>query len=311
MNELLFEEKYRPKKVADCILPDNLKSYFQKIVDSGTVPNMTLAGSAGTGKTTVARAICSELGLDCMEINCSEDSGIDVLRNKIRQFASSFSLTGGLKVVILDEADYLNLHSTQPALRGFTQEFSSNCRFILTCNFKNRLIEPLLSRCPVVEFQTSKKILAQLSAQFMKRCRQILDDETIEYHEKTLAELIMKFAPDWRRILNTIQRYSQSGELATAALSENHSASMNQLFEYLEEKEFRKMRTWVSQNSDLDCSSIFKQIYDSLNQRLDPQSIPNIILILAEWEYKSAFMADHELAITACLTEIMANAKFK
>lgn len=308
MNEFLWVEKYRPQTISDCILPDTLKATFQKIVDGGELPNMLLTGTAGLGKTTVAKALCNELNLDWIIINASESGNIDTLRTKIKQFASTVSLQGGYKVVILDEADYLNAQSTQPALRGFIEEFSNNCRFILTCNFKNRIIEPLHSRCGVYEFNTTKKKLALLAAQFMKRATRILEDEGVSYDQMMVADLIMKHAPDWRRILNELQRYSMVGidnsDRTTLA------GSYNDLFQYLKTKDFKKMRSWVAQNVDADATAIFRAIYDQMNEKIKPESIPQLVLILADYSYKNAFVADHELNIVACMTEIIANVEF-
>lgn len=308
--ETLLVEKYRPKKVEDCILPTEMKKTFQEIVDSGEIPNMLLCGTAGCGKTTVAEAICRELDLDFIKVNCSEDSGIDTLRKNIRNFASSVSLAGGTKVVILDEADYLQVNSTQPALRGFIEEFSANCRFILTCNFKNRIIEPLHSRCSVIEFNTSKKVLAKLAGQFLKRLKFILKEESVEANDQILVELIKRYAPDWRRVINEVQRYSKSGELTTESLVSDSSGAMNQLIDILREKEFKKLRGWVATNADLDSSVIFRKVYDSLFTEVKPDSIPTAILILSEYQYKGAFSADREINIMACLTELMRELKW-
>ena len=308
MTDFLWVEKYRPQTISDCILPDTLKQTFQKIVEGSELPNMLFTGTAGLGKTTVAKALCNELGLDWIIINASESGNIDTLRTKIKQFASTVSLQGGYKVVILDEADYLNAQSTQPALRGFIEEFANNCRFILTCNFKNRIIEPLHSRCGVYEFNTTKKELAQLAAQFMKRATRILEEEGISYDQKMVADLIMKHAPDWRRILNELQRYSMVG--INSDNSGSLSGSYSDLFEYLKNKEFKKMRSWVAQNVDADATAIFRAIYDQMNEKIKPESIPQLVLILADYSYKNAFVADHELNIVACMTEIMANVEF-
>jgi len=250
MNDFLWVEKYRPKTIGDSVLPDSLKSTFQKIVDGGEMPNMLFTGTAGLGKTTVAKALCNQLNLDWIIINASESGNIDTLRTKIKQFASTVSLQGGYKVVILDEADYLNAQSTQPALRGFIEEFANNCRFILTCNFKNRIIEPLHSRCGVYEFNTTKKELAGLAAQFMKRATFILDEEGVSYEQKAVADLIMKHAPDWRRILNELQRYSMVGNIGTSTSGD--AISYDSLFAHLKSKDFKKMRSWVAQNVDAD-----------------------------------------------------------
>jgi DNA polymerase III delta prime subunit len=306
-DEYLWVEKYRPQTIDDCVLPAELKKTFNEIVQGGQLPNLLLAGSAGLGKTTVARALCNALDLDYMLINGSEESGIDVLRNKIKQFASTVSLSGGYKVVILDEADYLNPQSTMPALRGFIEEFSNNCRFILTCNFKNKIIEPLHSRCSVIEFNTTKKSLASLAGDFMKRLMFILDTEGVKYHEKTLAELIIRYAPDWRRVLNECQRYSTSGEIPTAILVGMSDQSIAELARHLKGKDFKMMRSWVVNNSTLDSAVVFRKLYDSLYDTVAPASIPSAVLILADYSYKSGFMADKELNMVACMTELMGN----
>ena len=311
MENSLWVEKYRPKKIEDCILPESLLDTFKQVVASGDLPNMLLTGTAGLGKTTVAKALCNELNLNWILINGSEEGNIDTLRNKIKQFASTVSLTGGYKVVILDEADYLNAQSFQPALRGFIEEFSSNCRFILTCNFKNRIIEPLHSRCGVYEFNTNKKMLAELSMQFMKRLTWILDQENVTYDKKVLAELIIRFAPDWRRVINECQRYSLSGSIDTGILSLLSNNSVSDLIGFLKAKDFKKMRTWVTNNIDTDASGIFRKIYDTMYDTIQPNSIPRTVLILADYQYKNAFVADHELNVVACLTELMAEVEWK
>jgi DNA polymerase III delta prime subunit len=309
--DFLWVEKYRPRKIQDTILPTKLKDVFKEIVASGKLPNMLFTGTAGLGKTTVARAICEELGYDYIVINGSEEGNIDTLRGKIKRFASSVSLNGELKVVILDEADYLNPQSTQPALRGFIEEFSDNCRFILTCNFKNRIIEPLHSRCGVYEFNTTKKEMAQLCGQFMERLATILSDEGVAYNKDLIAQLIMKHAPDWRRVINECQRYSIGGQLDTAILINSESDNYGVLFKTLKDKDFKKMRSWVVNNIDVDVTAIFRHIYDNMYERVDPSSIPQLVLILADYQYKNAFVADHELNVVACMTEIMANVEFK
>lgn len=309
--QFLWVEKYRPNTIEECILPESLKKTFQKIVDTGDMHNMLLTGSAGLGKTTVARALCSELDLDYLLINASEDGNIDTLRSKIKQFASSVSLNGGVKVVILDEADYLNAQSTQPALRGFIEEFSANCRFILTCNFKNRIIEPLHSRCSVIEFNTTKKQLSELCAEFMKRLQHVLTTEGVDYNNKILAELIMRYAPDWRRVINECQRYSSSGEITSDILVGLSDQNIAALVGYLKTKDFKNMRAWVTNNTDIDSSVIFRRIYDTLYEFAEPHSIPAVILVLADYQYKAAFVADKELNTVACLTEIMASSEWK
>jgi DNA polymerase III delta prime subunit len=310
-DQFLWVEQYRPKTIEDCILPKNLKDTFNQIVKSGELPNLMLAGTAGLGKTTVARALCEQLGIDYIIINGSEEGNIDTLRTKIRQFASTVSLQGGYKCVILDEADYLNPQSTQPALRGFIEEFADNCRFILTCNFKNRIIEPLHSRCGVIDFKFDKKMLASLCGQFLNRLKDILSKQDVTYDEPVLAELIMKHAPDWRRVLNEAQRYSISGSIDAGILVTLNDKSIKELMTALKAKNFKGMREWVVNNIDTEPHAIFRKIYDNLNEHLQPQSIPQVILILADYQYKNAFVADHELNVVACMTEVMANSEWK
>lgn len=311
-NEFLWVEKYRPQKLDDCILPEGLLKTFKSIVESGEMQNMLLTGTAGLGKTTVARAMCNMLDLDYMIINGSEESGIDVLRTKIRQFASSVSLQSrGPKVIILDEADYLNPSSTQPALRGFIEEFSNNCRFILTCNFKNRVIDPLHSRCAVIEFNTSKKQMASLANAFLKRLEFILKSEGIQYEQSVVAELILKFAPDWRRVINECQRYSVSGQIDTGILTNSSQASMVILTKGLKEKNLKAIRSWVVNNIDVESAAIFRMIYDNISDYALLECIPEIIVILAEYQYKDAFVADKEINLTACLLEVAACTQWK
>ncbi|MDB4349990.1 AAA family ATPase [bacterium] len=307
-NDFLWVEKYRPKTIAETILQDSLKATFQKIADTGEMPNMLFTGTAGTGKTTVAKALCNQMNLDYIMINGSEDGNIDTLRGKIKQFASTISLQGGVKVVILDEADYLNPQSTQPALRGFIEEFSNNCRFVLTCNFKNRIIEPLHSRCGVYEFNTTKKDMAVLMQQMFERSCNILDQEEVEYDKKDLLPIVSKFAPDWRRVLNELQRRAVLGDMAGNGSSS--IGAIDDLFVHLKQKDFKKMRSWVVNNIDIDASAIFRGVYDKMAEKVEPQSIPQLVLILADYQYKHAFVADHELNVVACLTEVMANVKF-
>ena len=306
MNEFLWVEKYRPQIIADVVMPSHIKATFEDIVSGGELHNMLLTGTAGLGKTTVAKALCNELDLDFLLINGSEEGNIDTLRNKIKQFASTVSLQGGFKVVILDEADYLNPQSTQPALRGFIEEFSGNCRFILTCNFKNRIIEPLHSRCSVIEFNMAKKDMPPLLSEFMKRVEYILGQEKITYDKQVIADLIMKHMPDWRRVLNELQRYSTSGNIDTGILVSITETSINDLMLHIKHKDFKRMRQWVADNMDTEPASIFRKIYDSMYEYINPKSIPQLVLILADYQYKNAFVADHELNLVACLTEIMA-----
>ncbi len=313
MNEFLWVEKYRPQLIQDCILPDSIKKTFEDIVNGGELHNMLLTGTAGTGKTTIAKALCYELGLDYLMINGSEESGIDTLRTKIKQFASSVSLSGGYKVVILDEADYLNPQSTQPALRAFMEEFSSNCRFILTCNFKNRIIEPLHSRCAVVEFNIPKKDMPELCMEFLDRCCYILNTEgPITYEKEVIAELILKHQPDWRRVINELQRHSTSGKIDSSILIHQIAeTAITDLITYLKTKNFKAMRQWVADNMDAEPASIFRKLYDAMNDKVQPKSIPQFVLILADYQYKNAFVADHELNMVACLTEAMTQVQFK
>ncbi len=311
MQEHLWVEKYRPTTIEECILPSQLKKDFEQILKQKELQNMLLTGTAGTGKTTVAKAMCKELNLDYIIINGSEESGIDTLRNKIKQFASSVSLEGGYKVVILDEADYLNPQSTQPALRGFIEEFSANCRFILTCNFKNRIIEPLHSRCSVIEFGIPKGQKQAIAAGMMERLEHILTTENVSYEQPVLAELIMKYFPDFRRTINELQRYGVSGNIDSGILVNVNDVSVGNLMNHLKVKDFRKMRQWVADNIDIEPAAMFRKIYDSSTEYVNPQSIPQLILILADYQYKDSFVADHELNMVACLTEIMAGVEFK
>jgi len=308
----IWVEKYRPQRVADCILPKSIKKTFQDIVASGEMPNLLLAGGAGCGKTTVAKALCREMGLDILFVNASEDSGIDTIRTKIRQYASSVSLTGGVKVVILDEADYQNPNSAQPALRSMIEEFHSNCRFIFTCNFKNRIIEPLHSRCTVIEFQIPNSEKPVLATELLERCSLILNEQGVVFEEKVVAQLINRFFPDFRRIINELQRYSVSGSIDNGILANVGEVSLKKLIAALKDKNFTDMRGWVASNIDNDPVQIFRAIYDSAYDVLVKGSIPQqLILILAEYQYKAAFVADQEINTVAALTEIMLECEFK
>jgi len=310
MNEhFLFVEKYRPRKIEDCILPKEQKEYFQQLVAKGEIQNMLLCGTAGTGKTTVARALCEELNTDYLVINGSEESGIDVLRTKIKQFASTVSFSGNTKVVILDEADYLNPNSTQPALRGFIEEFASNCRFIFTCNFKNRIIAPLHSRCAVIEFKIPNKEKPTIAGAFFRRVTDILSFENIQADSKVVAKVVEKHFPDFRRTLNELQRYSQSGRIDEGILTNLSDVNMNDLVKALKDKDWKKMRSWVVHNMDSDPISLFRKVYDTLLPLTN--QVPQLVLTLADYQYKSAFVSDQEINLVACLTEIMASVELK
>ena len=304
-DEFLWTERYRPKTLDECILPDAQKDVFKQFIEAGEIPNMLLCGTAGTGKTTVARALCNELGCDYIVINGSEESGIDVLRTKIKGFASTVSFEGKPKVVILDEADYLNPNSTQPALRAFIEEFSKNCRFIFTCNFKNRIIAPLHSRTTVVEFKLVNGQKKKMAGLFHKRMMDILKKEKVDYNDKVLAELLMKHFPDYRRVLNELQRYGAGGVIDEGVLSNLAELSTKALVDALRDKDFKKMRQWVANSVDSDPQSVYRKVYDTLIPKV--KQVPQLVLIIADYQYKAAFCADQEINLTACLTEIMAN----
>jgi len=308
-DQFLWVERYRPRKLDDCILPDDQLNTFRQFVESGEIPNMLLCGSAGVGKTTIARAICEELGCDYIIINGSEESGIDVLRTKIREFASSVSFSGKTKVVILDEADYLNPNSTQPALRAFIEEFANNCRFIFTCNFKNRIIAPLHSRTTVIEFKLTKADRPKMAGRFMKRLSDILTTENVTFDEKVVAEVLKKHFPDYRRVLNELQRYSISGTIDEGILSNILEINMKELTDALKSKDFRKVRSWVVENLDNDPQLIFRKIYDTVLE--DVKYPAQLVLLIADYQYKAAFAANQEINLVACLVEIMAAVEWK
>jgi DNA polymerase III delta prime subunit len=309
--EYLWVEKYRPQKIEECILPKNLKETFKQFVQTGELPNFLFCGTAGVGKTTVAKALCNEIGAEYLLINGSEESGIDVLRTKIKSFASTVSLTDSKKVIILDEADYLNPNSTQPALRAFIEEFSNNCRFIFTCNYKNRIIEPLHSRCSVIDFKIENAEKAEIAGAFFKRTMGILKAENIVADQKVVAELVTKHFPDWRRVLNELQRYSVSGKIDAGILVNMTEDSFKDLLKNMKDKNFTEVRKWVAKNGDSETINIFRQLYDTASVHLEPASIPQLVLILADYQYKAAFVADHELNLMAALTEVMSSCKMK
>jgi DNA polymerase III delta prime subunit len=309
MQHLLWTEAHRPKTIEECILPDRLKKPFQEYVNSEKIPHLLLSGGAGVGKTTVAKAMCNQIGADYIMINGSDESGIDVFRTKIKDFASSMSFTGGRKVIIIDEADYLNPNSTQPALRNAMEEFASNCSFIFTCNFKNRIIDPLHSRCAVVDFTLKNDEKTKMAGQFFKRIQSILQSEKVEYEDKVIAELIKKHFPDFRRILNELQRYSQFGKIDVGILAQIGDISIAEITKHLKNKDFGAIRKWVA-TADFDAATLYRKLYDSLYDVLQPQSIPQAVIILADYQYKQAFVADAEINTVACLTELMVSVEF-
>ena len=312
-DEFLWVEKYRPKTIEECILPTSIKKTFTDFLDRGEVPNLLLAGPAGCGKTTVAKALCNELGVDYYVINGSDEGRfLDTVRNTAKNFASTVSLssTAKHKVIIIDEADNTT-NDVQLLLRAFTEEFSGNCRFIFTCNFKNKIIEPLHSRCACIDFSTNSKVRPQLAAQFFKRLQEILVTENIESDNKVLVELINKHFPDWRRVLNECQRYSSSGKIDSGILATFSDVKVNDLIKYLKEKNFKEVRKWVVNNLDNDAGVLLRRIYDSLYESLVSGSIPAAVLIIAKYQYQVAFVADQEINMLACLTEIMVECEFK
>lgn len=309
--DFLWVEKYRPKTVDDCILPDTLKKTFQEFVNQKNVPNLLLSGPAGCGKTTIAKAMLEELGCDYIVINGSMNGNIDVLRNEIRNYASAVSFTGGRKYVILDEADYLNANSTQPALRNFMEEYSANCGFIMTCNFKNRIIDPLQSRCSVVDFKIKKADLPSLAAQFLKRACGILEGEGVPFDKKVVAAVITSHYPDWRRVLNELQRYSVTGAIDEGILANFSEEAFKTLIGFMKAGDFPAVRKWIGENSDIDTDVLFKSLYDAAYDLMVPSSIPDLILILAKYQYQAAFVANPEINLAAAFLEIMSTCSFK
>lgn len=313
MSEFLWVEKYRPKRIEHCILPPELKSTFESFVKAGEIPNLLLCGTAGIGKTTVAKALCEELQVDSIVINGSDEGRfLDTVRNNAKNFASTMSLASSAKhkVIIIDEADNTT-HDVQLLLRASIEEFSSNCRFIFTCNYKNKILEPLHSRCSVIDFSITGKEKQTIAAEFFTSIKSILDKEHVDYEPKVLAALVQKYFPDFRRTLNELQRYSSIGKIDTGVLAVQQSTNLNDLVSYLKSKEFTKMRKWVVSNLDNDPNSIMRTIYDSLYDHLQPASIPQAVLIIAEYQYKTAFVADQEINLVAFLTEMMMQCQYK
>ena len=311
MDQFLWVEEYRPRDIESCVLPKTLKTSLQSFVDKETLPNLILSGGPGVGKTTAAKAMLEQIGATYMFINGSEESGIDVLRTKIKNFASTVSLEGGKKYLILDEADYLNPQSTQPALRGFIEEFHKNCGFILTCNYKNRIIPALQSRCSVIDFIIPSVEKPKLAQSFFNRVLQILNENEIKYNEKVIVQLINNHFPDWRKVLNELQRYSVSGEIDAGILINLGDKNVKDLMGMMKNKEFTNVRKWVVDSLDNDSDKLFRSVYDNLYEYVEPSSIPHVVVALAEYQYKAAFVADLEINMLACLTEIMGRAKFK
>ena len=312
VEEYLWVEKYRPKTIDECVLSESLSKTFQEFIDNKEIPNLLLYGTAGTGKTTVARALCEEIDCNYVLINGSEESGIDILRNKIKNFASTVSLMGsGRKIVILDEADYLNPQTTQPALRGFIEEFSSNCGFIFTCNFLNRIISPLHSRCSVIDFTIPKSEKPKIAAEFYDRVIEILETEQIKYETEVLLELIYRHTPDLRRILNELQRYSASGIIDSEIFKDYSTVNIEDLTDLLKQKKFDGIQSWTRENLDSDPTDLFREIYDSLSEMLESESIPEAVVIIADYSYKSSHVSDQEINLNACLVELMRKCEFK
>lgn len=309
MEHLLWTEKHRPQTVAECILPERMKVPFQEYVNKKEIPTLMLTGGPGVGKTTVAKAMCNEVGCDYMVLNGSDENGVDIIRFKVKNYASSMSFSGGRKVIIIDEADYLS-HNAQATLRNAIEEFEINCSFIFTCNYKSKLMEALHSRSAVIDFTLKNNEKKEMASQFFKRVCDILKSENIEYNEKVLVEVIKKHFPDFRRVFNELQRYSQTGKIDVGILSQLTEVSLSQLIKFMKAKDFISVRKWVA-TSEVGSVSLYRDLYDSLYDYVMPESIPGIILVLADYQYKQAFVSDHEINMVACLTEIMAGAEFK
>jgi DNA polymerase III delta prime subunit len=311
--QFLWVEKYRPKTIADCVLPEDIKNVFQKFVNDRFVPNLLLSGGPGVGKTTVALAMLNELNCDSIIFNGSLNVDKDSLRNDIQNYASTVSLMGGRKYIIIDEADYLNVTHVQPALRRFLEEFAGNCGFILTCNYKNKIIQPLHSRFSVIDFKINNKQKAELATKFLDRCCFILDQEKVMYDKKVIAEIIMKYFPDWRRVLNELQRYSaqSNGKIDVGILTSLVDTDIKDLLDALKKKDFMSMRKWVGANSTVDIAALFNRLYTIAYEHLNAKSVPQLVLILGKYQYQAAFVVDQEINLAACMTEIMVDCEFK
>ena len=311
MSNLLWVEKFRPSSIDECVLPVEIKNVFQNIVDTGEVPNLLLTGTSGIGKTTVAKALCNQLGCDWLMINGSNEGRmIDTLRTTITNYASTVSFSGGKKIIIIDEADYMNKDSVQPAMRGLIEEFSNNCRFFFTCNYKNKILPALQSRCSVIDFRIKREDKPELAQKFSEIAMKLLDSENIKYKPDVVAKLVVRYFPDFRRVLNELQNNAVSGQIDASILEASSNENFNQLIGFLKEKDFTQMRKWVAQNIDNDHVGLYRQVYDSLFLNIKKQSIPDAVLIIADYSYKSAFVADQEINMVACLTELMMNSEF-
>ena len=313
MKKCLWVEQYRPQKIDDCILPANIKKAFKGFVEKGEIPNLLLTGTAGVGKTTIAKAVCDEIGASYIVINGSDEGRfLDTVRNRVRQFATTVSLTSGAphKVVIIDEADNTT-PDVQLSLRTAVEEFHNNCRFIFTCNFQNKIIEPLHSRCTVVDFRIQKEQQQQLQGQFFMRLKQILDENKVEYQDKVIVKLIQRYYPDWRRLINEAQRHAATGKIDTDILCDIADVNLSQLMNSLKNKEFSTVRKWVVDNIDNDPNIVMRKIYDALYENIKPKYIPEVVLILAKYQYQIAFVADQEINLLACLTEVMMSCEFR
>ena len=310
--DFLWVEKYRPSKISDCVLPSDLQETFSEFVEKGSVPNLILCGGPGSGKTTAAKALCEEVGLDYLMVNGSDEGrNIDTVRTTLTQFCSSVSMTGQRKAIIMDEADYMNPDSVQPALRGFIERFGNNVSFLFTCNYPTRIIDPIHSRCAIFDFFIPVNEKPKIGTRYLERCCQILEENEVEYDKRVVRELVGKHFGDFRRIINELQKYSASGKIDAGILSTISEINVSELVNYLKNKKFSEMRKWANSNMDTDVVRVFRKMYDVLNMHLKPQSVPQAVLIIADYQYKSAFVVDQEINLVACLTEIMVECEFK